>query len=120
MSLFRTLIFILPSMMSCIANESATSATLIASRTTSPVRLVPALDLSTAEKARMTIYEVLKRGDKEEFKKCVTKRILDRRDRRMDFDAWYAVWKDETKDGPEKFKAITVRDEEGQFKLDEN
>lgn len=75
------------------------------------------LDLSTAEKARATIYEVLKRGDKEAFKKCVSKRILEKQGEK--FDAWYGVWKAAADKGAESFKKIAVTQEAGVYKLDE-
>jgi hypothetical protein len=75
------------------------------------------LDLSTAEKARATIYEVLKRGDKEAFKTCVSKRVLVRQGEK--FDAWYGVWKAAADRGAESFKKIAVTQEDGVYKLDE-
>ncbi|MDI1476509.1 hypothetical protein [Polyangium sp. y55x31] len=79
----------------------------------------PVLDLGTPEKARATIYDVLRRGDKEAFKKCVSKRILERQ--AAQFDTWYAAWKTAADNGPpEKFKKIEVKQEDGVYKLDEN
>ncbi|MDC3958992.1 hypothetical protein [Polyangium jinanense] len=79
----------------------------------------PALDLSTPEKARATIYEVLRRDDKEAFKRCVSKRVLERQNDQ--FDTWYAVWKAAADKGPpEKFQKIGVTQEDGVYKLDEN
>lgn len=76
------------------------------------------LDLSTAEKARRTIYEVLKRGDKEAFRQCVSRRMLEKR--KDNFDAWYGVWKGFADKGPQSFEKIVVTQEDGVFKLDEN
>ncbi|MFT3767690.1 MAG: hypothetical protein QM820_19720 [Minicystis sp.] len=76
------------------------------------------LDLSTPEKARRTIYEVLKRGDKEAFRQCVSRRMLEKR--KDNFDAWYAVWKSAADKGPQSFEKIAVTQEDGVFKLDEN
>ena len=89
---------------------------------TSPAPKAPAapaeLDLSTAEKARATIYEALKRDDRETFKKCVSKRILDRQGEK--FEAWYGVWKAAADRGTvESFKRIVVVQEDGVYKLDE-
>lgn len=78
----------------------------------------PALDLSTPEKARATIVDVLQKGDREAFKRCVTARILDRQ--KDNFDAWYGVWKSAADKTPEKFQKVTVTQEEGVYKLDEN
>ncbi|MDI1451907.1 hypothetical protein [Polyangium sp. 6x1] len=79
----------------------------------------PVLDLATPEKARATIYDVLRRDDKEAFKKCVSKRMLERQG--SQFDAWYAVWKAAADKGtPEKFQKIDVTQEDGVYKLDEN
>ncbi|APR86823.1 hypothetical protein A7982_12172 [Minicystis rosea] len=77
------------------------------------------LDLGTPEAARSTIHAVLRRGDKEAFKKCVSKRILDRQAK--DFDAWFAVWKKAADERPvERFQKVELAKEDGVFKLDEN
>jgi len=77
------------------------------------------LDLSTPEKARATIREVLRKGDKEAFRQCVTKRIQDRQ--KDAFDQWFAVWKKSADTQPATtFDKITVTKEDGAYKLDEN
>ena len=78
-----------------------------------------ALDLSTPEKARATIREVLMKGDKEAFRRCVTKRILDRQ--KGSFDAWFQTWKEAADiKPPATFDKIVVTQEDGAYKLDEN
>ncbi|MEO8707330.1 MAG: hypothetical protein ABI867_45300 [Kofleriaceae bacterium] len=77
------------------------------------------LDLSTAEKARATIRAVLAKNDKAAFRSCVSKRMLDAHAK--DFDAYYATWQGSVGKVPEnKWEKITVTNEGGQFKLDEN
>lgn len=77
------------------------------------------LDLSTPEKARVTIREVLRKGDKEAFRQCVTKRIQERQ--KDAFDQWFAVWKKSADTQPATtFDKITVTKEDGAYKLDEN
>lgn len=78
----------------------------------------PKLDLSTADKARQTIKDVLARKDKAAFRACVSKRMLDKL---KDFDAYYDVWQTESgRVAADKWNKITVTNEGGQFKLDEN
>src|SRR5690349_16906552 len=88
-----------------------TASVAPAAQTASPAPASPAgassaLDLSTADKARTTLYEVLRRGDKEAFRRCVTKRILARQE--AHFDEWYGVWKAAADRGAEPFKKVTV------------
>jgi hypothetical protein len=100
-----------------VASASPASSSAPAAETTSTPS-APELDLSTPEKARHTIYEVLKRDDKEAFRRCVSKRMLERQ--KDQFDLWYGVWKAAADKGPEKFDKVTVTQEDGAYKLDEN
>jgi hypothetical protein len=78
-----------------------------------------ALDLSTPEAARKTIKAVLLRGDKEAFRRCVTKKTLAKHEK--GFDDWFAIWANAAKQLPDaKWANIVVASEDGSFRLDEN
>ncbi len=128
MDFARCLLLCLPFAFAC-GSKTPPAQTPVTSETPAPTPEVappadppaqPAsADLSTAEKARTTIYETLKRGDAEAFKAMVSKRMHERHDKH--WDEWYGVWKTAAdKGGPDKFTKITLVEEDGQFKLDEN
>ena len=95
------------------------TVTTASSGSAGPWAPASALDLSTPEKARTTIREVLMKGDKEAFRRCVTKRILERQ--RGGFDAWFQMWKEAADiKPPATFDKIIVTQEDGAYKLDEN
>ncbi len=73
-----------------------------------------------ASKDEPTKTNAEEEDDKEAFRSCVSKRILEAH--KADFDAWYAVWQGSVGKIPaEKWTKITVKDDGGgQFKLDEN
>jgi hypothetical protein len=78
-----------------------------------------ALDLSSAEAARKTIRAVLLKGDKEAFRRCVTKKTLAKHEK--GFDDWFAIWTNAAKQLPDaKWSNIVVVSEDGSFRLDEN
>jgi hypothetical protein len=77
-------------------------------------------DLSTREKCAEAVLAALKAGDKDAFKKCVTKRILDKHEK--NFDEWFEIWKKGCADMTvERFaKRVKLLQEEGAWKLNEN
>lgn len=81
-----------------------------------------ALDLSTKEKLAEALLKALEADDKETFRKCVTKRILERQKDR--FDEWFKVWKDDCarhKLTVEMLaKKVAMTQEGDAWKLDEN
>ncbi len=83
-----------------------------------PVTSSAGTDLSTPEKAKAAIYSALQAGDKEAFKKCVTKQNLAKHEK--SFDGWFDVWKSAAARGPDAFKSIRLAQEDGAWKLDEN
>ena len=88
--------------------------------TPAPAPRADALDPSSPEATRKTLIEVLKRGDKDAFKACITRRILTRREKNNDFDPWFEVWKSAAVDNPSSFSNIRISEEDGKWKLDEN
>lgn len=97
------------------AHEPAPAATA-ATATTAPAS--PGADLSTPEKAKAAIYSALKAGDKDAFKRCVTKQNLSKHEK--SFDGWFDVWKSAADRGPKSFENIRLAQEDGAWKLDEN
>lgn len=75
-------------------------------------------DLSTPEKAKAAIYSALKAGDKDAFKKCVSKQNLAKHEK--SFDGWFDVWKSAADRGPKSFEKVRLAQEDGAWKLDEN
>jgi hypothetical protein len=88
-----------------------------ASSASAPSTPVP--DLSTADKARSTLYALSKSGDKEGFRRCVSKGILARFATPEKFDAWFKIWQDASARHPEGFPKVEVIEEDGSFKLNE-
>ncbi|MEZ0230130.1 MAG: hypothetical protein ACAI25_16020 [Planctomycetota bacterium] len=83
-----------------------------------PAKVGP--DLSTRDKCAEAVLAALKAGDKEAFKKCVTKRILDKHER--NFDEWFEIWKKGCAEmTAETFaKKVKLLEEDGAWKLNEN
>jgi hypothetical protein len=75
-------------------------------------------DLSTQEKAKSAIYDAAKTGDKDAFRKCVSKRNLAKHEK--GFDEWFEIWKGAAQRGPDSFKKVILVEEDGAWKLDEN
>ena len=75
-------------------------------------------DLSTPEKAKSAIYDAAKAGDKDAFRKCVTKQNLAKHEK--GFDEWFDIWKSAAQRGPDAFKKVVLVQEDGAWKLDEN
>lgn len=98
---------------------SSATATTASNATAAPAAPASSLDLSTPEKARATIRDELMRGNKEAFRRCVTKRILEKQ--KDSFDDWFYTWKEAADIGPPgKFDKIILTLEDGAYKLDEN
>ncbi len=80
------------------------------------------LDLSTKLKAAETIIKVLKAGEKDKFKKCLTKKILEEQKDKL--DEFFALWKKEVVDrgiSAEQFvEHVKLSLEDGGWKLDEH
>ena len=50
-------------------------------------------DLSTKEQALRTMHKALRDGDKDTFRRCVSKNVLERVGK--EFDSWFEVWRRE-------------------------
>jgi hypothetical protein len=74
-----------------------------------------AVDLSTPETARRSLYALVLHGDKEGFKRATTRRLLDRH--AADFDAWWETWRDLA--GRHAFDGVAVTLEGNEYKFDE-
>lgn len=85
---------------------------------TAPAPATSGTDLSTPEKAKAAIYSALKAGDKDTFKKCVSKQNLAKHEK--SFDGWFDVWKAAAERGPKAFENVRLAQEDGAWKLDEN
>lgn len=105
------------------ATAAASSRAAWAQEADAPARPRPSPRVVAAERAGRAravhaIRAALQAGDHAAFRRWVTRAMLARH--AADFDAWFAAWRDAARARPESLEAITLRHEDGRWKLDEN